>query len=245
MGREARRVPLDFDWPIDEIWPGFLLPDELDETECSECGGDGYSPEAQAIANTFYPHQIEWGNTEKANALAWHDKIGQKEVDHLIKRGRLRTWVPGEDGERGRWESLPRTAAEVNASQRRGAFDGHDALNRGILIEYRCKRLGIKFRCDACEGHGTIEAYPGQRAEQDAWEPTPPPTGEGWQLWSTTSEGSPMSPVFATPEELARWLAVTGASKFGSTTASYDEWLAIIKGEKMAMVEIAPGVVMM
>ena len=54
-----------------------------------------------------------------------------------------------------------------------------------------------------------------------------------------------MSHVFATAEELARWLAVSGASKFGSTTASYDEWLAIVRGEKMASVEIAPGVVMM
>lgn len=244
MGREVKRVPLDFDWPIDETWPGFLLPDELDETECSACGGDGYSPEAQAIANTFYPHQIGWG-APNADRLAWHDKIGQKEVDHLIKKGRLRTWVPGKDGERGRWESLPLTATEVNEANRRGGFDGHDALNRGILIEYRCKRLGIKLRCGVCKGHGSIEVYPGQRDAQEAWEPTPPPTGDGWQMWSTTSEGSPMSPVFASAEELARWLADSGASKFGSATASYDEWLAIVKGEKMASVEITPGVVMM
>ena len=34
-----------------------------------------------------------------------------------------------------------------------------------------------------------------------------PPEGEGYQLWGTTSEGEPRSPVFKTPEELAEWCA--------------------------------------
>lgn len=245
MGRAARRVPLDFDWPIGKVWEGYLMPDHLTEPECPDCDGDGYSTEAQSIANTFYPHQIEWGNTEKARALAWHDKIGQEEVDHLLKKGRLRTWVRDEGDDRGRWESLPRTADEVNAEQRGGGMIGHDALNRHILIEYRCKRLGIPLRCPSCEGHGSLEAYPGQRAEAEAWEATEPPKGEGWQMWETTSEGSPQTPVFATVEELARYCAVSGASLFGSTTADYDRWLAILKGDDIASITIAPGVVMM
>ena len=49
-------------------------------------------------------------------------------------------------------------------------------------------------------------------------------------MWETTSEGSPMSPVFATPEELADWLSETGASLFGGTTAQRDQWLKIITG---------------
>ena len=32
------------------------------------------------------------------------------------------------------------------------------------------------------------------------------PHGEGWQLWQTVSDG-PLSPVFATPEELIAWMA--------------------------------------
>ena len=27
MGREIRRVPLDFDWPLNTVWEGFLTPD--------------------------------------------------------------------------------------------------------------------------------------------------------------------------------------------------------------------------
>lgn len=49
------------------------------------------------------------------------------------------------------------------------------------------------------------------------------------QMYEDTSEGTPISPVMATPEELARWLADTGASSFGDMTATYDQWLSTIK----------------
>lgn len=48
-------------------------------------------------------------------------------------------------------------------------------------------------------------------------------------MYETTTEGTPISPSFATKEELARWLADTGASAFGALTASYEEWLAMIE----------------
>ena len=35
-----------------------------------------------------------------------------------------------------------------------------------------------------------------------------PPKGVGYQCWETTSEGSPISPVFKTPVELYNWLAL-------------------------------------
>jgi hypothetical protein len=49
-------------------------------------------------------------------------------------------------------------------------------------------------------------------------------------MYEDTSEGTPISPAFATPEELARWLTDTGASSFGSNTASYEGWLRVAKG---------------
>lgn len=56
-----------------------------------------------------------------------------------------------------------------------------------------------------------------------------PPEGNGYQLWTTTTD-QPMSPVFETPEGLARWLHDTKASSFGCETRSYNEWLEFIKG---------------
>lgn len=52
----------------------------------------------------------------------------------------------------------------------------------------------------------------------------------GYCMYETTSEGTPISPVFATPEELARWLADTGASAFGGMTATYEQWLRMCLG---------------
>lgn len=49
-------------------------------------------------------------------------------------------------------------------------------------------------------------------------------------MYENTTEGTPISPAFETPEELARWLADNGASAFGSSTASYDAWLRVAKG---------------
>jgi hypothetical protein len=73
------------------------------------------------------------------------------------------------------------------------------------------------------------------------WECTPPdPTYymPDWpeeqkthlMMYETTSEGTPISPAFATPEELARWLADNGASSFGRNTATYEQWLKVCKG---------------
>lgn len=49
-------------------------------------------------------------------------------------------------------------------------------------------------------------------------------------MYETTSEGTPISPAFRTPEELARWLADNKASAFGSMTASYESWLEVARG---------------
>lgn len=49
-------------------------------------------------------------------------------------------------------------------------------------------------------------------------------------MYETTSEGTPLSPAFATPEELAHWLVANKASAFGDQTASYEAWLRIANG---------------
>lgn len=49
-------------------------------------------------------------------------------------------------------------------------------------------------------------------------------------MYETTSEGTPISPAFTSPEELARWLTDTGASAFGKDTATYEQWLRVCQG---------------
>lgn len=69
--------------------------------------------------------------------------------------------------------------------------------------------------------------------QADAWYTTgrvDPPAGEGFQLWETTSEGSPVSPVFATLDELCTWCE-TGATTFASFRATAAEWRNMLGGD--------------
>jgi hypothetical protein len=50
-----------------------------------------------------------------------------------------------------------------------------------------------------------------------------------YQMYETCTEGSPISPVMGTPEELAQWLADNNASSFGDMTATYEQWLAVCR----------------
>lgn len=52
-----------------------------------------------------------------------------------------------------------------------------------------------------------------------------------YMMYETVTQGTPISPAFSTPEELARWLADTGASAFAFQTASYEAWLNVCRGE--------------
>lgn len=131
MGREVKRVRLDFDWPIGRIWPGYM-------------GG---------ICTEDIRYIL--GLSEEADV----------DTDELC-----------------------------------------------VVCRRAGKLAGIKFKPHGCPN----------------WQ-IDPPEGEGWQMWETCTEGSPMSPVFKTPEELARWLADNNASAFGNLTATYEQWLGMIK----------------
>jgi hypothetical protein len=103
-----------------------------------------------------------------------------------------------------------------------------------------------KWQEGLCENYGAgekwqpIEAeYAGMRYTEYAGErPSPDDYMPDWpeaerthlMMYEDTSEGTPISPAFAKPEELARWLADSGASSFGDMTATYEQWLGIARG---------------
>lgn len=60
-------------------------------------------------------------------------------------------------------------------------------------------------------------------------------------MYEDTSEGTPISPAFETPEELARWLADNGASAFGGSTATYEQWLHVARGGWAPSMVVADG----
>jgi hypothetical protein len=124
-------------------------------------------------------------------------------------------------------------AEDVNKWSRSGM--GHDSINQWICVEVRAKRLGVYGHCSVCSGKGKID-NPVKHVQKmhDEWEEYEPPEGEGYQLWETTSEGSPISPVFDSAEALAKWCE-NGATIFGSQKVSQKDWLKMFlsddKGE--------------
>jgi len=110
---------------------------------------------------------------------------------------------------------------------KRVALDFEWPLNKvwhGYLIN-TC----IDERCDDCRLFGKIKGLAFTSYDCPIFEAYEPPKGEGWQMWETTSEGSPISPVMESPEILAEWLVDNNASSFGRNTATYEQWLATIK----------------
>jgi len=273
MGREIKRVPLDFALAIGQIWPGFLMPDGLYGEKCTRCkDGSGYSKHAQNLYDRWYGyvpfHPIETGSypltphVAEVRAFAernvsaspdyygrgeaavvreawrlchlwngmWSHHLAQEDVDALVEAGRLMD-LTHRWSKVGGWrpiEPTPKiTAKMVNLWSLNGT--SHDSINCSVVVKAACSRAGRPLRCSVCDGHGSVEKYEGQRAEAEAWEPTEPPAGDGWQLWSTTTEGHPESPVFATAEELATWMSQNPCG-FAGATFEYDVALKWAKG---------------
>jgi hypothetical protein len=55
MGRELKRVPLDFNHPLRTVWPGYINTlGDGHVTDCAACSGKGGSPEYQHLYQQWY-----------------------------------------------------------------------------------------------------------------------------------------------------------------------------------------------
>lgn len=245
MGRELKRVPMDFDWPLDKVWRGYINPYWLEgASRCPDCDGSGYNAGTHKLQLDWYTH----GNTERKEGWQYH--LEQEEVDALLEKGRLRdlTGYPtnkeqaviykeleehkgDSDEARIAWANYNNgykpTAEEVNAWAKKDRCSGHDSINQWICVEVRAKKLGVWGKCDRCKGEGQLWKSEEIKRKYEEWEETDPPVGEGFQLWETTSEGSPQSPVFGTLEELCRWCE-KNATTFVSYKATKEKWMKML-----------------
>lgn len=77
---------------------------------------------------------------------------------------------------------------------------------------------------------GSFEEWWDERPRQEDFMPEfPNGTATHFQMYEETSDGTPISPVCATIEELARWLADNRASAVAGMPATYEEWLAMCR----------------
>ncbi len=243
-GQQCRRCEGRGDSPqakrLHDRWYGYIY---FDPSETGSARLTPTTPEVRAFAERNVGHSPDfYGSGELATVTEatrlcrlwngmWSHHLAQEDVDVLVEAGRLmdftHRWAPG-DG----WTPIDPppvvTADQVNRWSL-SSF-GHDAINCWVVIRETLKRRGESVECWFCDGRGSFEAYPGQRAEAEAWTATGPPTGDGYQLWQTVTEGGPSSPVFATPEHLADWIIASG-SRFDGSATPRDQLIAWIAKE--------------
>lgn len=59
MSREVKRVALDFDHPLEKVWPGYQspTPSRRHRRECPHCQSTGYSPMAKRISDQWWGYR--------------------------------------------------------------------------------------------------------------------------------------------------------------------------------------------
>jgi hypothetical protein len=102
-----------------------------------------------------------------------------------------------------------------------------------VPLRYGYQRDCEEFQQDV-EKHGlewALKEWGGEPLEERYMLPdaTPEELTHYMMYDNSFTAGQPISPAFETKEELARWLADTGASAFGRLTATYEAWLATIE----------------
>jgi hypothetical protein len=208
MGREIKRVALDYNFAIGETWQGFI---NNHYRKCPHC------------SNGYTTARARLGDLVSLLMLSGEDARRQKAHPYFYDApfhntaGRI---VPSAD----------MVALTVGLAGRAMGGFGHDCCDRYTAEKKIIAAAGLPEKwgiCSHCDGEAVDPAC---KAAHEAWTETPPPAGDGYQLWETTSEGSPLTPVFDTPEKLARYCADQGVSSFGRDTCDYDTWLKFIRG---------------
>ena len=231
MGRTMKRVPMDFDWPLGRVWKGFLNP--YKGCKCPWCYDEkdreslGYTKEAREYKRQFYGFNMGWDYKQNPydHNLSYCPqakpyRLERWEYDFIVSNEKCRSIYFGNlaDSEIPPFEQM----TDYLLRTQRSRMMGCDA--EYYLTMEHCRRLGTTDCCPHCEGTGLVWQTDELKRLHEEWERIEPPTGDGYQLWETTSEGSPKSPVCATFEELCEWCA-ENATTFAHFKATKEEWM--------------------
>ena len=109
-------------------------------------------------------------------------------------------------------------------------IEARDQFDNGMVRDWGSSLEKAWKPKDADEANLSFEEWTGPEPIASDYMPEwPAEVATHFMMYEKTSEGSPISPAFATPEELARWLTDNGASAFGGFTATYEQWLSTIR----------------
>ena len=212
MGRQIKRVPLDFDYPLNKVWDGYLNPHHR---ECPHCV-DGTTPARARLSDIVSLLTLSADDARRRQNHPYFTMINQ-----AIRR---------------RFQSVPSTDLE-------SLIQGLSGGDRGTLgyssSDYAIEKKIIEAAglnpddwgiCIFCKGD---DIDPEVKEAYEAWVKVDPPAGDGYQLWENTTEGSPQSPVFASPILLADWCE-KNETIFAENKQSKEDWLAMINQDNFS-----------
>lgn len=263
MGRELKRVALDFQWPLHKLWKGYknphFRPCPKEDTECfggytaagrwleavgrhlGMMGTEAAEPPPHPGQNRIYPHPYlrDW---PCAPQFGLPRELGDRiraEDDQA-----QRNWMLHDHWRRNPPKVLPLTEELLNFVE--GLTGEPVEPFPGSILGYKIQKALLKAAgmpesfgiCPVCDGDAMD---PAAKTAYEAWTEEEPPAGEGFQLWETTSAGSPISPVFRTLEDLCAW-AETGASPMGvHQRISAAEWFEMLRGDFVSYTDPKTG----
>lgn len=256
MGRELKRVCLDFDWPLNKVWRGYINPYYKPCPEENVTCFSGYKPEyhwleaitrqmaligeeaaAAPRAEEFkqrgrtYPHPYleNWGNAPRYEIPRDEmEKIQAKETaqQRMFEMQKYLHYHPR--------QLMPLGPGLVSlieglSGNKLGSFLGGSGV-AWDLMEKILRTAGFTTKsareewmhCPLCKGENI---HPDMKEAYEAWQKEEPEIGEGWQLWETVSEGSPISPVFPTREAFIEYLIGEGYSPKAAEKFTETGWV--------------------
>lgn len=191
MGREIRRVPVDYQHPI--TWRESTVPFD----------GEHMRP-ARRWTHAFVP--------------MFNEPLSKAQADWDRER---EEWLSSDEANRKYTQEYLDEVVERHArEERQFAFTGDSKYRRQRNQEYEDY---VREHLGELAYKGGYEEYAGKRPGsppdpeanyEPAYQPEgwPPEDARGYQVFETVSEGTPLTPVFATKEELIDWLSTKGTS---------------------------------
>lgn len=253
MGREIRRVPLDFDWPLNKVWKGFINPHRKPCPEdqktcfngitagaqwleavcrfmCTLADDARRSDEPRSTYPVAVPHPYMVGFPTAPHYETPADKAA--EFDKLEGRERTMAYYRYH-------ESIPPHERILRPSKdfldMMNGIMGKDAPTSSRSWDgYLTKSYAVYFKileaANLNKDWGTCPVCKGKcidpavQEAYEAWKPEGPPEGPGYQIWETVSEGSPITKVFATKGEIVKHLVANGYSTEAAESFSDVGW---------------------
>lgn len=189
MGKELKRVPINFDWEIGKTWCGYINPHEVHK--CKNCDGSGYSDEYYKLRDEWYGDPTKENyipNPFRKNCIyntnAWKNNLNEDDVNALLENDRLWdfTRVPINDEQKeivkqkianGENSWLPFNNGYIPTPQEVNEWNlktlGHDSMNAWYCIKARLKlkeEIGKDFDPFDLICHVAYEAKPLTRKER-------------------------------------------------------------------------------